>query len=144
MINFFNILPIKKLTISLQNSSGRNSRGKITSYHRGGGVKKRYRVIDFKRTLSDIPGFVRRIEFDPIRNSYIALVCYANGILSYILAVDGMKIGFKVFSSNRLYSDFTVGSSLLLKSFPIGSFIHNIELNSGKGGQLCRAAGSYA
>jgi len=144
MINFFNISPLKRLTKSLKRSDGRNSFGRITSYHRGGGVKRRYRIIDFKREILDIPGFVRRIEYDPIRNSYIALICYANGILSYILASENLGIGAMLLNTKQYYSDYTNSSSLILKNYPIGSFIHNLELSPGEGAKICRSAGSYA
>jgi large subunit ribosomal protein L2 len=144
MINFFNTSPLKRLTKNLRRSDGRNSFGRITSYHRGGGAKRRYRLVDFKRYLLDIPAFVRRIEYDPIRNSYIALICYANGILSYIIASENLSTGAMIANTKQYYTDYTNGSSLLIKNFPIGSFIYNLELVPGEGAKICRAAGSYA
>lgn len=144
MINFFYFEPIKKLTVSLRHSDGRNSRGRITSYHRGGGAKRKYRLVAFKRLFLDIPGFVRRFEYDPNRSSLIALVCYANGVISYVLAAEGMVVGSTFFSTIGYYGDYTKGSSSLLKNFPIGSFVYNVELMLGKGGKLVRSAGAYA
>jgi large subunit ribosomal protein L2 len=144
MINFLNFKPIKKLTLPLRHSDGRSSCGRITSYHRGGGAKRKYRLVSFKRLILDIPAFFRRLEYDPNRSSLIALVCYANGVISYVLASEGMFLGSSFFSTLGYYGDYTSGSSLLLKNFPIGSFVHNVELMLGKGGKLVRSAGSYA
>lgn len=134
--------PIKKLTTTLNNSGGRNNQGRITSYHKGGGVKKKYRLIDFKRSIIDIPAKVTRLEYDPNRSAFIALVCYINGSLSYILAPDGLKEGDVVISSST--AEIKVGNATPLSNIPLGTLVHNIELKPNGGGQLARAAGTYA
>nr|NP_066335.1 ribosomal protein L2 [Malawimonas jakobiformis]AAG13702.1 ribosomal protein L2 [Malawimonas jakobiformis] len=145
-IIFKNILwtkkPINKLTIGLNKKSGHNNKGRITIYNRGGGHKQRYRKIDFKRSLINIPAMVIRIEYDPNRTANIALICYRNGILSYILAPNGLKVGSIIKSNIKAIN--TLGNSSILKNILIGTVIHNIELVPGKGGQLARAAGTYA
>jgi large subunit ribosomal protein L2 len=134
--------PEKKLTGSNHRAMGRNNRGIITSRHRGGGHKRNYRQIDFRRNKYDIPGVIRSIEYDPNRNARIALVCYADGEKRYILHSAGSQVGTEVLSS--LQAPSTVGNSLPCSSMPLGVEIHNVELHPGKGGQLVRAAGTVA
>lgn len=132
----------KLLTKSIQ-YAGRNNRGRITVFHRGGGNKKLYRIIDFKRSLFNIPALVKKIEYDPNRTANIALVAYKNGMLSYILAPKNISPGDIILAGSNSI-DIKVGNTLPIKNIPIGSLIHNIELKPGKGGQLMRAAGTYA
>ena len=134
--------PEKSLLVSLSKSGGRNNQGKITCRHIGGGHKRKYRVIDFKRNKDDIPAVVKTIEYDPNRNANICLVCYADGEKRYILAPKDIKVGYKVISG--VACDVIPGNAMCLMSIPEGSFIHNVELEPGKGGQLCRAAGTAA
>ncbi len=134
--------PEKSLLVSLTKTGGRNNQGKITCRHIGGGHKRKYRIIDFKRDKDDIPGFIRTIEYDPNRNANICLVVYADGEKRYILAPKDIKIGYKVISGE--VADIMPGNAMKLKNIPEGTFIHNIELVPGKGGQLCRAAGAAA
>lgn len=136
------VQPIKQLSIGLKKTGGRNHTGHITAYHRGGGHKRKYRLIDWERNLQNLVAKVIRLEYDPNRSAKIALVCYTNGILSYILAPDGLKINDKVVSGFSVPT--TVGNTLPLMNIPVGSFIHNIELIPGKGGQLVRSAGTSA
>jgi len=131
--------PEKSLTSSLFKSGGRNNQGRITSRHRGGGHKRKYRIIDFKRNKDGIPAKVFSIEYDPNRSARIALLHYADGEKRYILAPNNLKVGARVQSGEG--SDITVGNALKLKDLPIGSLIHNVELKPGKGGQLGRSAG---
>lgn len=136
---------LNKLTLNCLQKGGRNHQGKITVWHRGGGNKKLYRIIDFKRSLFDIPALVLKLKYDPNRTSKIALICYKNGMLSYILAPKNLKIGDIIQSSNQVYnSEFSVGNSFPVGFIPTGSEIHNVELKPGKGGQLMRAAGTCA
>lgn len=121
-------------------SGGRNNVGRITMRHIGGGHKKRYRLIDFKRNQDGIPAIVERLEYDPNRSAHIALILYKNGKRSYILAPKGLKAGDKIQSG--INSEIKIGNTLPLRNIPIGSIVHNIELKSGKGGQLSRSAGS--
>ncbi len=132
--------PEKSLTVSLKQSGGRNSEGKLTSRFRGGGHKRKYRVIDFKRDKFGIPAKVFSIEYDPNRTSRIALLHYADGEKRYIIAPEGLKVGDKVIAGDGV--EIKVGNALKLKDMPIGSFIHNVELKPGKGGQLGRCAGA--
>lgn len=132
--------PEKSLTTSISKSGGRNNLGRVTSRHRGGGHKRRYRIIDFKRNKFGIPAKVFSIEYDPNRTARIALLVYADGEKRYILAPDGLKVGDSVSSGTG--SEIKVGNSLPLKELPDGSFIHNVELKPGKGGQLGRSAGT--
>ncbi|MBD3272885.1 50S ribosomal protein L2 [Candidatus Dependentiae bacterium] len=132
--------PEKKLTVSLSKNGGRNSYGRITVRHRGGGAKRKYRVIDFKRTYKDIPGKVIAFEYDPNRNVSIALIAYRNGAKSYILRPEGLKLGDTILNSSR--AEAKVGNSMPLRNVPIGFFVHNIELVPGQGGKLARSAGS--
>ncbi len=132
--------PEKSLTAVVTKSGGRNNQGRITSRHRGGGHKRRYRIIDFKRDKSGIPAKVFSIEYDPNRTCRIALLNYADGEKRYILAPDGIKVGSTVMSGSG--SEIKVGNALPLKEIPLASFIHNVELRPGKGGQLGRSAGT--
>ncbi|RJP71672.1 MAG: 50S ribosomal protein L2 [Ignavibacteriales bacterium] len=132
--------PEKSLTVALRKSGGRNSQGRVTSRHRGGGHKRRIRIIDFKRDKHGIPAKVFSIEYDPNRTSRIALLHYADGEKRYIIAPDGLKVGETVMSGSGV--EIKVGNALKLKEMPLGSFVHNVELKPGKGGQLGRSAGS--
>ena len=132
--------PEKSLTGVIKKSGGRNNLGRVTSRHRGGGHKRRYRIIDFKRDKKGIPAEVFSIEYDPNRTSRIALLNYADGEKRYIIAPDGLKVGDAVVSGSG--SEIKVGNSLPLKEIPLASFIHNVELKPGKGGQLGRSAGA--
>ena len=134
--------PEKSLTVSLKSSGGRNAQGRITSRHRGGGVKRRYRIIDFKRNKDGVPAKVATIEYDPNRTSYIALLNYADGEKRYIIAPEGLKVGDTVESGSN--ADIKVGNALELKDIPVGTTVHNIEMTPGKGGQLARSAGTEA
>ncbi|HEU19042.1 MAG TPA: 50S ribosomal protein L2 [Deltaproteobacteria bacterium] len=134
--------PEKSLLRPLKKSGGRNNRGRITSRHIGGGHKRRYRVIDFKREKTDIPAKVASIEYDPNRSARIALLHYPDGEKRYILWPVGLTVGASVISGER--ADIKPGNAMPLKNIPLGSQIHNIELKIGKGGQLIRSAGSYA
>ena len=134
--------PEKSLTVSLKKNAGRNAQGKITVRHRGGGSKRKYRIIDFKRNKDGVPATVKSIEYDPNRTANIALIAYADGQKAYILAPDGLKVGQKVM--NGADAEIAVGNCLPLENIPVGTQIHNIELMPGKGGQLVRAAGNSA
>lgn len=134
--------PEKSLLAPLKSTAGRNSYGHITVRHRGGGVKRQYRIIDFKRIKDDVPATVKAIEYDPNRTANIALLGYADGTKSYIIAPKGLKVGMTVQSGPD--ADIKVGNALPLKNIPVGTIIHNIELKPGKGGQLARSAGASA
>ncbi|MDD4366724.1 MAG: 50S ribosomal protein L2, partial [Eubacteriales bacterium] len=134
--------PEKSLTVTLKKHSGRNSRGKITVRHRGGGTRAKYRIIDFKRNKDDIPGKVATIEYDPNRSAYIALINYADGEKRYILAPEGLKVGDVLMSGQK--ADIKSGNALPISNIPVGTMIHNIEMKPGKGGQLVRSAGNGA
>jgi len=134
--------PEKSLVKPLAKKGGRNSYGRITVRHKGGGNKRLYRVIDFKRNKIDVPGVVKTIEYDPNRSARIALVVYADGEKRYILAPIGLKVGDNVLSGKD--ADIKPGNSLLLKEIPVGTVLHNVELRPGKGGQLARSAGTYS
>ncbi|HNR03574.1 MAG TPA: 50S ribosomal protein L2 [Bacillota bacterium] len=134
--------PEKSLVEILKSKAGRNNYGKITVRHQGGGHKRQYRIIDFKRDKVDIPAKVAAIEYDPNRSANIALLYYADGEKRYIIAPNGLKVGDTIISSEN--ADIKVGNALPLKSIPIGTVIHNIELKAGKGAQLVRAAGNSA
>ncbi|MBP5772785.1 MAG: 50S ribosomal protein L2 [Eubacterium sp.] len=135
--------PEKSLTSSLKKNAGRNNQGKITVRHHGGGSRRKYRIIDFKRnTKDDIPARVVSIEYDPNRTANIALICYADGEKAYILAPEGLKVGDKLMSGKN--AEVKVGNCLPLSEIPVGTEIHNIELYPGKGGQLVRSAGGTA
>lgn len=134
--------PEKSLLASKSKTAGRNSYGHITVRHRGGGHKRQYRLIDFKRIKDDVPATVKAIEYDPNRSANIALVVYADGVKSYILAPKGLEVGQKIQSGKD--ADIKVGNALPLENIPVGTVIHNIELKPGKGGQLVRSAGTSA
>jgi large subunit ribosomal protein L2 len=134
--------PEKSLLAPLSKKAGRNNQGKITTRHHGGGHKRKYRIIDFKRNKDGIPGKVATIEYDPNRSANIALINYVDGEKRYILAPKGLKVGDTIFSGPE--SDIKVGNSLPMENIPVGTVIHNIELKPGKGGQLVRAAGGEA
>ena len=134
--------PEKSLLVSLKKTGGRNAQGKITVRHRGGGAKRKYRVIDFKRNKDGVVGTVATIEYDPNRTAYIALVVYADGEKRYIIAPAGLKVGDKVESGAD--ADIKPGNALPLKNIPVGTIVHNVELQVGKGAQLVRSAGSSA
>ena len=134
--------PEKSLVVSLKKNSGRNNQGKITVRHRGGGARRKYRIVDFKRRKDDIPATVIGIEYDPNRTANIALICYADGEKAYILAPSGLKDGMKVM--NGANAEIKVGNCLPLELIPVGTEVHNIELYPGKGGQLVRSAGNSA
>ena len=134
--------PEKSLLVSLSKSGGRNNQGKITCRHIGGGHKRKYRVIDFKRNKDNIPAVVKTVEYDPNRNANICLVSYADGEKRYILQPKGLKVGATILSGDAC--DIIVGNSMNLENIPEGTLVHNIELVPGKGGQLCRAAGASA
>jgi len=135
--------PEKSLTVSLKKNAGRNNQGKITVRHQGGGVRRKYRIIDYKRNSKDgIPAKVLGIEYDPNRTANIALICYADGVKSYILAPEGLTDGMTVVSGPA--AEAKLGNCLPLSSIPIGAQVHNIELVPGRGGQMVRAAGGSA
>lgn len=131
--------PEKSLTTPLKKSGGRNNKGRVTSFHRGGGHKRKYRIIDFKRDKAGVPAKVFSIEYDPNRSARIALLHYADGEKRYILAPNGLKVGDNLLSGPG--SEIAIGNALFLSDMPLGSFIHNVELKPGKGGQLGRSAG---
>lgn len=135
-------VPEKSLTVGLHKSGGRNHHGRKTSRHRGGGHKRRYRIIDFKRDKFDIPGKVKTIEYDPNRTARIALIAYADGEKRYIIAPNGLKLGDTIISGEKVSPD--LGNALQLMNIPAGTFIHSIELMPGKGAILCRSAGTSA
>ena len=132
--------PEKSLTVALKKSGGRNNHGRITTRFRGGGHKRRYRIIDFKRDKNGVPAKVFSIEYDPNRSCRIALLHYADGDKRYILSPDGLKVGAQVVAGSG--SDIQIGNALPLKEMPLGSFVHNVEMKPGKGGQLARSAGA--
>jgi large subunit ribosomal protein L2 len=135
--------PVKSLVSALKNTNaGRNNRGRITSWNKGGGHKKLYREIDFKRSKKDMFATVERLEYDPNRTAFIALIKYEDGTLSYILSPEGLTINDRVMSGDN--ADIRVGNALPVANIPIGSSVHNIELKVGKGGQLIRSAGGSA
>ena len=134
--------PEKSLLTSLKKHAGRNSQGKITVRHKGGGEKRKYRIIDFKRDKDGIPAKVAGIEYDPNRSANIALLHYRDGEKRYILAPNGLKVGDILYSGEG--SDIKIGNCLKMKDMPVGTIIHNIELKTGKGGQLVRSAGNSA
>ena len=134
--------PEKSLTVTLKKHSGRNSRGKITVRHRGGGYRPKYRIIDFKRNKDGIPGTVATIEYDPNRSANIALINYADGEKRYIIAPNKLTVGDVIESGAE--ADIKIGNALPLANIPVGTVIHNVELKPGKGGQLVRSAGNGA
>jgi large subunit ribosomal protein L2 len=135
-------VPEKSLVVSIKKSGGRNNTGKMTMRYLGGGHKKSYRLIDFKRDKHNIPATVATIEYDPNRTARIALVNYADGEKRYIIAPEGLKVGQTIISGDAVAPE--VGNALPLKSIPLGSIIHNIELNPGQGASIARSAGTYA
>jgi len=134
--------PERSLTVALKKNAGRNSRGKITVRHRGGGAKLKYRIIDFKRNKDGIAGNVSTIEYDPNRSANIALITYADGEKRYIIAPDGLKVGDVIYSGPD--ADIQTGNALPLANIPVGTIIHCVELKPGKGAQLARSAGNGA
>jgi len=135
--------PVKHLTEGLHKHGGRNNTGRITLWHRGGGAKRRYRMVDFKRTSKpDVAATVERLEYDPNRTAFIALIRYADGELAYILAPQRLKAGDQVVAGEKV--DIKPGNAAPLKNLPVGTIVHNVELKVGKGGQLARSAGAYA
>ncbi len=134
--------PVKSLTEGLSKKGGRNNQGRITVRHQGGGAKRLYRKIDFKRTRWDIPATVERIEYDPNRSAFIALIKYQDGELAYIIAPQRLEVGDSVITSAT--ADIKPGNVLPLKNIPVGTIIHNIELKPQKGAQMVRSAGTYA
>lgn len=134
--------PVKALTEGLSKTGGRNNRGRITAYHRGGGHKRSYRLVDFKRRKLGIPAVVERLEYDPNRTGFIALIKYQDGELSYILAPQRLAVGDSVVAAPA--ADVKPGNAMQLSAIPVGTLVHNVELKPGKGGQVARSAGSYA
>ncbi len=134
--------PEKSLTTTLKKNAGRNFRGKITVRHRGGGARRKYRIIDFKRNKDGIPGKVATIEYDPNRSANIALIVYADGEKRYIIAPQGLTVGTTVYSGPE--ADIQVGNALPLANIPVGTIIHNVELKPGRGAQMVRSAGNGA
>jgi large subunit ribosomal protein L2 len=134
--------PEKKLTVGLKSTGGRNNYGRVTAWHRGGGHKKLYRIIDFKRKKFDVEAVVERMEYDPNRTCFIALIKYSDGELAYIIAPQRLSVGDKVISGNKC--DIKPGNAMAMYNIPVGTIVHNIELKAGAGGKMARAAGSYA
>jgi len=134
--------PVMELTVGLRKHGGRNNSGKITVRHRGGGHRRRYRFIDFKRAILDQPAVVQRLEYDPNRTCHIALVAYPDGTVSYILAPEDLNIGDSIVASRTQEVDLRVGNAMPLHMMPIGTVVHNLEMAPGKGGQIARAAGT--
>jgi large subunit ribosomal protein L2 len=134
--------PEKSLTEGKKKTGGRNNYGRVTAWQRGGGHKQRYRIIDFKRTKFDIEAKVERLEYDPNRTAYIALVEYTDGERAYIIAPQRLKVGDTIVAGEKV--DVKIGNAMPLKNMPVGTIIHNIEMKVGKGGQLARSAGTYA
>jgi len=134
--------PEKSLLAPIKRKGGRNANGRITSRHQGGGHKRRYRIIDFKRDKDGIPAKVKTIEYDPNRSARIALLQYADGEKRYILAPDKVKVGDNL--DTGLEADITAGNALRLKDIPVGTIVHNVEMQAGKGGQIARSAGAMA
>ncbi|MCH8917174.1 MAG: 50S ribosomal protein L2 [Proteobacteria bacterium] len=133
--------PIKALTEGKKRSGGRNNAGRITNRHRGGGHKRRYRMVDFKRRKFDIEATVERLEYDPNRTAFIALIKYDDGELAYILAPQRLAPGDKVIAGNQV--DVQPGNAMPLASIPVGTIVHNVEMKPGRGGQIARSAGTY-
>jgi large subunit ribosomal protein L2 len=131
---------VKHLTEGLRSAGGRNNTGRTTMFHRGGGHKRRYRIVDFKRRKYDMPATVERLEYDPNRTAFIALIKYQDGELAYILAPQRLKVGDSVVSGEKV--DVKPGNAMPMKNMPVGTIIHNVEMKPGKGGQMARSAGS--
>jgi len=134
--------PVKALTVGKSKSGGRNNHGRITSFFRGGGHKQSYRLVDFKRRKFDVAATVERLEYDPNRTAFIALIKYADGELAYILAPQRLKVGDQVIAGAKV--DIKPGNAMPLGAIPVGTIVHNIELKQGAGGKIARAAGNYA
>ena len=134
--------PVKKLTEGLHSKGGRNNHGRITARRRGGGHKKAYRLVDFKRRKFDVPATVERLEYDPNRTAFIALITYTDGEQSYILAPQRLAVGDTVVASER--ADIKPGNAMPMNAIPVGTIVHNVEMKVGKGGQIARAGGTYA
>ncbi|XWN35000.1 MAG: 50S ribosomal protein L2 [Roseivirga sp.] len=134
--------PEKALLVPVKRTGGRNNTGKMTVRYRGGGHKRRMRLIDFKRRKYNVPGIVKAIEYDPMRTAYIALLYYVDGEKAYILAPEGLKVGDQVLAGEDIAPE--VGNALPLKAMPAGTIVHNIELHPGRGGAMARGAGTYA
>ncbi|ROT47359.1 50S ribosomal protein L2 [Candidatus Cardinium hertigii] len=134
--------PEKTLLVKTKRTGGRNNRGRITVPHRGGGHKRRLRLIDFKRRKLEVPAFVHSIEYDPMRTAYIALLHYVDGEKAYIIAPEGLRVGAKVVAGPK--APIELGNAMAMKDIPLGTVIHNIELAPGRGAALARSAGSYA
>ena len=134
--------PEKSLTVSKNSKAGRNAQGKITVRHRGGGAKRKYRIIDFKRYKDGIPATVKSIEYDPNRTANIALICYADGQKAYIIAPNGLQVGAVLMNGPE--AEIKLGNCLPLAQIPVGTMVHTVELHPGKGGQLVRSAGNAA
>ena len=134
--------PERSLVTTINKTAGRNAHGRITSRHRGGGVKRKYRIIDLKRDKDNIPARVAAIEYDPYRTAYIALLNYADGEKRYIIQPNGLKVGDIVESGSD--ADIKVGNTLMLADIPVGTTVHNVEMTPGRGGQIARSAGSSA
>ncbi len=134
--------PEKALTEGLRRTGGRNNLGRITARRRGGGHKRRYRLVDFKRTKFDVPATVERLEYDPNRTGFVALIRYEDGELSYILAPQRLGVGDTVIAGRQV--DIKPGNAMPLQNIPVGTIVHNVEMKLGKGGQIARAAGTYA
>lgn len=134
--------PVKALTTSQFQNAGRNNNGHITTRHRGGGHKHHYRIVDFRRIKDMLPAKVERVEYDPNRSAHIALICYADGERNYIIAPKGIEVGSSVISGSE--APIKVGNTLPIRNIPVGSTIHCIELQPGKGAQIARSAGTYA
>ncbi|WP_282606929.1 50S ribosomal protein L2 [Pelagibius sp. Alg239-R121] len=133
--------PVKKLTEGLTKKGGRNNTGRVTARRQGGGHKRNYRLVDFKRLKFDVSATVQRIEYDPNRTAFIALIEYDDGELSYILAPQRLAIGDKVIASTK--ADIKPGNAMPLSAIPVGTIVHNVEMKAGKGGQIARSAGTY-
>jgi large subunit ribosomal protein L2 len=133
--------PVKALTEGKKRKGGRNNYGRIVNFRQGGGHKQRYRIVDFKRRKYDVPATVERLEYDPNRTAFIALIKYSDGELAYILAPQRLKAGDQVVSGERV--DVKPGNAMPLRSIPVGTIVHNVELKQGRGGQMARSAGTY-
>jgi large subunit ribosomal protein L2 len=134
--------PVKALTVGKSESGGRNNHGHITAHHRGGGHKRRLRLVDFKRRKFNVAATVERLEYDPNRSAFIALIKYTDGELAYIIAPQRLKAGDEVMSGDKV--DIKPGNAMPLANMPVGTIVHNVELKKGRGGQLARSAGTYA
>lgn len=140
--NLSKVKPEESLLVPLKTTAGRNAQGRVTARHRGGGHKRQYRIIDWRRDKDNIPARVATIEYDPNRSARIALLHYADGEKRYILAANNMKVGDTVISGDA--QDIKIGNAMMLQNMPIGTIVHNIELKPGRGGQMARSAGSSA